>query len=41
VKSAKITYKRFAVVWNKKADGLRAFGFDFGPFALVVLRDAK
>jgi hypothetical protein len=33
------SHKRFALIWNRKADGLRAFGFDFGPFAVVVLLD--
>jgi hypothetical protein len=33
---------RRGVVWNRETPkGLRAYGFDFGPFALVVLLDAK
>lgn len=32
---------RRSFVWNRYADGLRAFGLDFGPFAVVVLRNGR
>jgi hypothetical protein len=34
-------FRKRGFVWNRLANGLRAYGLDFGRFALVILVNGK